>query len=763
MKTTEPPRRGDAESFVLHSMLFAAFIFFVCQSSFAQDDTRISATWQVQKYDIAATLPLSEAERNLSVRAKLDLKNVSQRPASTLTLRISPNAEITSISINGGTSEVTKGEEKIATGSLQRLQVRMPAVQPGATVSAVVDYKLNVKDNSGLNSISPTGSQFLPLSFWYPTPNSWFFARGADFAPARIQVTGSGGTVVSSGVEAGGAFDQKLAGQPFFTVGNWEKIEASGATVYLPTGAGAEERKRAGEIAALASEAKAFAATLLGNAPEAPVRIVPVGRGGGFTSGGVIFIDDNVLRRSKIDSLTAMTIADSIAKIWLGNAITLTGDGYGTLREGLTKYIATEFLESKFGREVADVERARQRAAYSAVSRRDAPLTQVTPLDDYYFPEVANKGAMVWRLLAKRVGRDTLFANLRSPMQDGNLTLQEARVAFPSEKDFLDAMFDQVTDTNLQIGLPQQGNGETKVALRNTGPVDVTVSVAAYPAGGERMSAPATIRAKTFGEITFRTPNRIARVEIDPEKLVPQSDYSDDVAPRELTDSDVLLAVKRDFDKQQFAAAERTARLVLRDLPRYDDVRILLARALLGQGRTADAEREFKQVLTETLPSARSIAWANVGLADIASRGNQNAQAISYAEAAIKADAEYGASFAARQIRTKAGGVAAADESVKAFFANFDKAAAANRKAEVDALVLPGEVSRFASGLTGQVVEWKTQVAQIDKIDGNTALVEANMAIRLLNKEPESGVAVFRLVRAGSGWRLAGVEIFEVR
>jgi hypothetical protein len=47
--------------------------------------------------------------------------------------------------------------------------------------------------------------------------------------------------------------------------------------------------------------------------------------------------------------------------------------------------------------------------------------------------------------------------------------------------------------------------------------------------------------------------------------------------------------------------------------------------------------------------------------------------------------------------------------------------------------------------------------------DANTALVEANLNVRLLTRDPESGLVVYRLVRSGSSWRLAGVEIFEVR
>src|SRR6476469_7128545 len=119
----------------------------------AQDDTRVSATWQVVKYDISATLPQSESDRNLSDRAKLDLKNVSSRPATTLTLRISPTAEVSAFTINGSPTEFTKGEQKGGTGSLQRIVGKMPTVQPGSSLTATVDYKLLVKDNSGLAAI----------------------------------------------------------------------------------------------------------------------------------------------------------------------------------------------------------------------------------------------------------------------------------------------------------------------------------------------------------------------------------------------------------------------------------------------------------------------------------------------------------------------------------------------------------------------------------------------------------------------------------
>lgn len=764
MTTAEYVNEQAAKNFIARTMVLALLLVSFFSSAIAQVDTRPTATWQVVKYDLTATLPQVDSDRNLSAKAKLDLRNVSASPASTLTLRISPSAEITSVSVNGTTADFTKGEEKVGTGTLQKFVVRIPPVQSGATLVATVDYRILVKENSGLNAVSLAGSQFLPLSFWYPTPNSWYFARGADYAPFRIQVNAAAGqTTISSGTEAAGAFDQKLGGQPFFVAGNWESVNSSGVSVLLPKGSGANGQKLASELATFASEAKAYVANLLGTASDVPLRIVAVRRAGGFTGGGTILIDERAFRRGRLDSQTAMTVADSVVKVWLGGSAAITGDGSGVIREGLSKYIATQFLESKFGKEIADLERQRQRIAYVAVSRRDSPLTVVSSLDDYYYPEVANKGAMAWRLLARKVGADEFYKGIRATTQDGTVSLAEIRAQFPAEKELLDHLFDQVTETNLQAGLPQVAGGESRIALRNIGPIDVTVNVAASMANGERMSAPTTIRAKSFGEVTFKTANKITRVEIDPEKYYPQTDYSDDVAPRESTDSDLLLAVKRPFDKQEFSNAEQLARTVLRDQPRFDDVRVLLGRALIAQGKNGDAEREFRTVLDEKLPSPRSLAWANVGLADIAAKNGQSAQAAKFATDAIAADAEYGASLAARAVRNRLNLPSDSDEGIKTFFAAFDRAAVSNRKADLDAMAVPGEVSKFVNGISGQTVEWKTSVLHVDQIDANNAWVEASLAVRLLNRDAENGTAVYRLTRIGGGWKLSSVDIFEVR
>jgi Tfp pilus assembly protein PilF len=614
-----------------------------------------------------------------------------------------------------------------------------------------------------LNTISPAGSQFLPLSFWYPTPNSHYAPRGADFAPFRLTVNApSGETVVSSGTANANAFEQKLNGQPFFVSGNWDASDVKGVTVYLPKGAGETEKQRANELANLAVEAKTFTASLLGGSTEVPTRIVAVRRGAGFADAGTILLDYGAFRRQKTDSQTAMTIAEAVAKMWLGNAATVRGEGYGAVREGLARFIATQFIEKQYGKEIADIERLRQRTAYAAVARRDAPLAQVSPLDDYFYASTGNKGAMIWRLTARNLGQTEFFNAIRPTLKEGNLTLASLRAALPTQKDALDYWFDQPTDMNLLVGLPQVIGVDTKVALRNLGAHAANVTIIGLTDKGERLTTQATIPAQSFGEAFFKTNSKIVRAEIDPEKLYPQIDFSDDIAPREFTESDALLVIKRAFDAQKYDVAEKNARTVLNVYPRFDDARIWLARTLLAQNKTTEAEREFRAAMDEKLPSGRSLAWANLGLGEIAVKSNQNAQAAKYFEEAIRAEAEYGATLAARAGRSKTATGASVDESVKAFFGQFDKAAVSGAKANVDALIIPGEIPRFAGGVSG-AQEWRTTVLQVDKIDANNVLAEVQLNIRLLNKEPETGTAVFLLSRVGGNWKLSSVEMFEVR
>lgn len=724
----------------------------------AQTDTRVAAAWRVLKYDVSATVPNND--RYLTARATMNLQNVGNGAGTRLTLRISEKAEVATVQVNNGAGTFSKGEEPIGSRTIQRIIVNLPSVQPNATFTVSVDYRLKVDENSGLNAMSPLGAQFLPLSFWYPTPNSHYAPRGADYAPFNLNVTSSNATIISSGTQNGTSFDQRLNGQPFFLTGDWDKIDAKGVSLFLPKGATADEKKRGEELAALMAEASTFTASLLGASPNIPLRIVAVRRGSGFADGGTVLLDYGAFRRQKIDSATAMIIAEAVAKNWIGNIKLVRGEGYGVIHEGLSRFVATQFIEKQFGKEAADNERFRQRSSYALVARNEQGLNVLSPLDGAYYPSVANKGAMIWRLIAKSMGQDAFFNIVKG--QDA-YSLAALRSALPGKFEVLEDALTNANETNLLAGLPQTAAGETKVAVRNTGNILAGVNVVATTDKGEKLTAATVIQPKSFGEVSFKTASKIIRTEIDPEKYYPQIDYSDDVAPREFLESNPLIVVKRAFDKQDFAAAEKSTQTILQSQPHMDDARTWLGRALLGQNRMSEAEKEFQAALAEKLPTPNTLAWANFGLGDAALKSNQNANAIKYFDEAIKADVEYGATLAARAGRQKAGAASTVDESVKAFFAQLDKTIVGGRKAEIDNMCLPGEVTRFSSGISGQAEQWQTQVVRVDRIDANNVWVEATLNIKVLNKDPASGPAVFQLSKDGSVWKLSGVELNEVR
>ena len=748
---------------------------------------RESAAWQVVKYDITATLPSAAAignERALTAKASLTVKNVGRAAGSSLTLRLAKTAIVSAVKSAAGDIAFTKGQETVP--NFQTLRLNFAAsFQPNETATVTVEYHLPVNENSAVNAISPIDAQFVPITttnaetapliLWYPTPANPLLLRGGDAAPFRLNVTAPNGqTVVSSGKADGNSFEQNLNGTPFFLAGNWEETAAAkNVAVFLPKGASDDERRRAVELANLTDAARSFMTARFGALPsDVPMRLIAVRRGAGFSDGGAILLEEAAFRRQKISAETAMAIAEATAKMWFGNAIVVRGEGYGAIREGLARFAATQFIEKQFGQDAADIERLRQRTAFAAVAKRDAPLTQLSPLDEIYYAANANKGAMIWRLTAREMGEEKFFSSIRQLLQterSSNLTLAKLRenliaTGGDNVKRLFDNYLDQATDTDLLVGLPQTRGAQTVCALRNAGSVPVTVDVIATTDKNEKLTVKTQIAEKSFGEAAFNTTAKVARVEIDPEKFYPQIDYANDIAPRAAGDSDNQAEIKRAFDKQDFAGAETAARKVLTAQSHFDDARTWLGRALLEQNRADDAEREFKAALAEKLPTARTLAWANIGLGEIALKRNQNQSAVKFFDTAINANGEYGTNLLARQERIKSESVPPIDESARAFFAQFDKAVLTKRKTEIDALILSGELNSFTNRLAAnQPEQWQTKVLRSEKLDDNRMAVEVSLTAKLINKEPTSGTALFYVTRTSNGFKMSGIDLFEVR
>jgi hypothetical protein len=741
----------------------------------AQDEPR--AAWQATNFDI--TVNNLGAERALNARASVTVRNVGRGAGATLSLRINAKAEIKSITIGGAAASYRSLPEP--RGGAQRLTVTLanPAA-PNESVTATVEYRLPLTENSGLSAISPVASQFLPLSMWYPMTNTPFAVRGADYTPFRITV--SGGNAISSGNEkTGSVFEQTLNGQPFFVAGAWDRVEGSGnakgITAFVAKGSGPDEQKQAEALIALANDARTFYTVMFGPAPTVPLRLVAVSRGAGFDDTGTMLVSEGAFRRKKVDSVTALGIAEAVARLWIGGDTPVRGEGHSVLREGLARFAASLFIEKQFGAEAADAERARQRLSYSAIAKRDAPLSRTTMLDGTYFNSVANKGAMVWRLVDHTMGREAFVATMRSLVSSSKsdpegLSLLRARTALierggTAMKSLLDQQLDQSTDLDLLAGLPHLEGGQWTAALRNLGSTEVTVNVAGITETGQQLTAQATIPPNDFGQVAFKSAPKIVRVEVDPEKLYPQTDYANDVAPRTVELGSSLAEATRLFGAQEYVKAEALARQLLMSSAQMQEARIVLARALLAQNRVEDAEREFRQLAGERLPVPAALAWSSIGLGEIALRRGQTAEAARSFTEAVRADAEYGSTLNARAARIRAEAAAnsapAIDESVRAFVNQLDTALRGGRQAEIAPLIVPGELTRFISGAVGTQPEvWQTRILRWEPVDTNRVALDVAINSRQLGAD-HAGTAVFILARVGGVWKLNAIDFFEVR
>jgi hypothetical protein len=744
----------------------------------AQDEPR--AAWQVTNFDITVNNP--GAERSLNARAVVSLRNVGRGAGSTLSLRINSKAEIKSVTIGSATAGFRSTPE--SRGGAQRFTITLPApIAPNENVRATVEYTLPVAENSGLAAVSPVGSQFSPLSLWYPSPNTPFAVRGADYAPFRLTVNGA--NAISSGIEksanGNSLFEQALNAQPFFVAGTWDRVDgganAKGISAFLPKGAGVDERKQAEALIALTSDARAFFASLFGSAPDAPLRLVAVTRGAGFDDAGTVLLGEGAFGRKKVDAVTALGIGEAVARLWIGADSPVRGEGHGVLREGLTRFVATLFIEKQFGADAAEAERSRQRLAYSAISKRDGPLARTTPLDASYFSSVSNKGAMVWRLVDHLVGRDSFVATIRGLLVNARndaegLSLAGVRTTFSERggaalKSLLDQELDQPTDMDLMAGLPHLEGGQWIAALRNLGSIEATVNVSATTDGGQQVSAQGTIPAHDFGQVAFKNASRIVRVEVDPEKFYPQIDYDNDAAPHSLAVTTALAEATRLFGAQEFAKAEALARELLTSSPRTQEARIVLARALLAENKLVDAEREFRQLADDRLPTPAALAWSSIGLGEIALKRGQAAEAVRYFNEGVRADAEYASTLGARAARIRAEATTnsgpAIDESIRTFVGQLDAAIRSGRQADIGPLIVAGELAGFVHGVVGTQPEaWQTRVLRSETLDANRVALDVALNSKQLGAE-HSGTAVFILARVGGSWKLNAIEFFEVK
>lgn len=228
---------------------------------------------------------------------------------------------------------------------------------------------------------------------------------------------------------------------------------------------------------------------------------------------------------------------------------------------------------------------------------------------------------------------------------------------------------------------------------------------------------------------------------------------------------DALNEAALQLGAQDFPKAEATARAMIAAAPRFQEARILLARALLGQNKVEEAEQLFRASLDEPLPFASTLAWANIGLGEIAMKRNQAAEAAKRFNDAVIASRDYPSSLAARAARIRAEAAANSappvDEAARTFITGFSQAVISNKKADLESRVVSGELVRFINASIG-TEQWETRVLRTEQLNANLIAADVYIKANKLGKAGE-GTAVMLLARTPGGLRVSGIELFEVR
>ena len=192
------------------------------------------------------------------------------------------------------------------------------------------------------------------------------------------------------------------------------------------------------------------------------------------TTQQTVLIDADTLRLPKIDAATALSVAETIGRLWVDGQTPVRGEGGGVLRDALVRFLATQFLEKQFGCDAIMSELYRQRIAYASVAQRDAPLARANPIDSTYLvrcriearcfgvsPNVAWAGMRSWVCCCAALDageRWTYFERVaRSVVARGG----------DAVKALMDQQLDQVVDTDLMVVACQQ-RGADWVSARGT-------------------------------------------------------------------------------------------------------------------------------------------------------------------------------------------------------------------------------------------------------------------------------------------------------
>lgn len=816
-------------------------LFFCSISILLLSSIAFAQEFEIKKYEINARVV--PEEQKVAAQAKLRLVNLSDPDLAEkillspdnkprLSFYLNPKAKVEAMKVNGAAVQPKTAEDTRT--NLMRVYIEMTGGMiklPEFDVDLA--YSIPATDRGSALHVSSEETFLLPASFWVPASHTPYADHGADTAPFSLTVAAPAGLkVISSGVRKGeNSFEQSLAAQPFFIIGDYEVVLRGGADhpveVYYPRGSGEIAKQQADRIAAEAERVVTFYAKYFNVAPVEPFRVISTqarqlntatsdsfsaSRETSVAMVGAVAIDENIFRRDAVDLGTIELLSSAAARAWIDGQVLLRGRGAGMLRDALPIYLVAQYLGDRFGPTQRDAAFDRFRRAYATIARTDAPLLMQSPLDRNYATSVYNKGALVWRMIERTFGARTLENALQSSLSRSKVdalslagwfptqqrrgtpqaaplcqlsrcaSFKENLIAAGADRKLVNELFNNWIDTvalpDFAIGQPQNTANGVESTVANFGSEgteprapetaargDFTVEVVATT-GGEKITKTVTVKASEYGSVNFPAGVDIKTIEVDPDKIYLQSDYSNDVFPRRPSQSEAFAQANLAFSKNDFATAESKAREGLAATSNAPTLQALLGRALLAQKKNDDAAKIFNDVLkAEPLP-IQSYGLAHFGLAELAMQQNKFDAAAKHFRFAAAADLDAATTIAARDGALKAERGSSAvkiPDDIRAFLQRFDAAVLQGSSDAVNQFVELGNLRKFAQNLVVRKPStWVTEALRAEEWDASRTAVDVTLKIKIDGKD-YAGRAVYVISRAGGKLLLSEVPTFDVK
>jgi hypothetical protein len=780
----------------MKKLLFSlASVLLLSSASFAQE-------LEIKKYDVSAQINLNA--HAVEVKSRLRLINLSTKDLPDklllsddkprLTFFLNLKAKISEMTVNG--AAVTPKTVEDPRANVLRVSTEITSgIAAAPEFEVELTYTIPSPERNSALHISAGETFVLPGSFWVPTTHTPYADHGADTASFTLTVTAPPGMkVVSSGVrKSATSFNQLLAAQPFFIMGDYEVVTNGGdaptVEVYTPRGLDELGQRQARRLADEAARILAFHAKYFGAPMSAPFRVISTqARDLAFSTTEAVTLDDSFFRRDTLDLGTIELLAAAAAREWIDGRVLLRGRGAGMLRDALPVYFAAQYLGDRFGQAQREAAFERYRRSYGPLARgADAPLLTQSQLDRTYTASIYNKGALVWRMIEKRLGRPAFdgFIHQALDLRRVNvLTLTDwkaplcgllscvsvkSALSQGAQRNAINEIFAQWIETvvlpDFAIGQPQTTAAGVESALANFGSGEFTIEVVATTEAGKELRQTVTVKSGEISAFTFPAGTRIATIQVDPEKIYLQLDYTNDAFPRRASSEVLYGQASLAFGQGDFVAAEAKTREALSAEPQAPTLQALLGRALLGQHKREEAARVFNEALkSEPLP-LQAFGWSHLGLGELALQHNAFAEAGTHFRFAAAAELDTVTTLAARDGAARAEhsvGAIKVPEEVRAFLQQLD-AAVLQGSSAVMPLIEPGNLKRFALSFVAiKPASWSTEVMRLEVWDANRLAVDVNIKVKREGRD-YAGRALYVLNRVTGKLILSEMPIFDVK